>query len=137
MSRARLGATLALSIAVAAGCSTESITETPFVRTATEAASLLSAASYTLQYLHEEPARLTVEYSSASLFNYAELVDPIPDELPTLEGAPDATSVQALVDLVSAALADLHAPCLVGECGWQAQVNRIEAAKSALLEAAE
>ena len=136
MSRARLGATLALSLWLA-GCSGEPITETPFVRTATEAASLLSAGSYTLQYVHSEPARFTVEYGAASMFNYAELVQPIPDELPTLEGAPDDASVQNLVSLVSAALADMQQPCLVGECGWQAQVDRIEAAKSALLEAAE
>jgi hypothetical protein len=137
MNRGRRGATLALCLAMVSGCSGQPITETPFVRTATEAASLLSAASYTLQYLHQEPARLTVEYSAGSLFNYAELVDPIPDELPTLEGAPDTASVQTLVGLVSAALADMHEPCLVGECGWQGQVDRLEAAKSALLEAAE
>ena len=136
MSRVRLGTILAIAMALV-GCSTESITETPFARTATEAASLLSAGSYTLQYVHSEPARYTVEYGAASMFNFAELVQPIPDELPTLEGAPDSATVQNLVDLVSEALADMQQPCLVGECGWQAQVDRIEAAKSALLEAAE
>jgi hypothetical protein len=126
-----------LSTAFAAACAGAPITETPFVRTATETASLLSAGSYTLKYVHEEPARFTVEYGAGAMFNYAELVAPIPAELPKLEGAPDSASVQNLVGLVSAALADMQQPCLVGECGWQAQVDRIEAAKSALLEAAE
>jgi hypothetical protein len=137
MSRFRVAALAALSL-VAVACSTDSITETPFVRTATETASLLSAGAYTLRYVHQQPApRFTVEYGAGAMFNYAELVAPIPDELPTLEGAPDAAAVEELVGLVSAALADMQQPCLIGDCGWESQVDRIEAAKQALLEAAE
>jgi hypothetical protein len=127
----------ALSFAVAGACSSEPITETPFARTASDAASTLSAAALTLRYVHADPARFTVEYGQGAMINFAEQVTSVPDELPQLEGAPDLATVDALAKQVEAAAADLEAPCLLDDCDWQSQVARMDAAKQALLDAAQ
>jgi hypothetical protein len=125
-----------LCIAIAA-CSDEPITETPFARTAFDAASTLSAASETLRQMHDLPPRLTVEYGKGAMINFAEQVAGVPEELPRLQGAPDPTTVDALVRQVEAAADDLEGPCLLDDCDWQSQVTRIDAAKQALLDAAQ
>ncbi len=128
---------LALTTALAASCSSEPITQTPFVRTATEGASLLSAASETLTRVHGVPPTLTVEYGQGAFINYHELVLPIPELLPGADGAPDQATVDQLVSELNASLEALAAPCLVGECDWQGQVQTFDETKDDLLAAAE
>ena len=128
---------IALAAAIAASCSSGPITQTAFVRTATEGASLLSAASQTLQRVHGEPPTLTVEYGRGSFINYHELVLPIPELLPGADGAPDQAAVDQLVSELNASLEALAAPCLVGECDWQGQVQTFDETKDDLLAAAE
>ena len=116
------------------GCS--SVTQTPFARTAADAASLLSAASHTLQFAHNVPPWVTVEYGEASFINYHELIAPIPDELPSLQGAPDQAAVEELVGLLDDVIPDLENPCLADDCDWQGQIARLDAATHAFLDAA-
>jgi aminoglycoside phosphotransferase (APT) family kinase protein len=89
----------AMTFAVIAACTDEPITETPFERMASDAASTLSAAAETLRQLHATPAKLTVEYGEGAMINYAEQVTSVPDELPRLEGEHDPATVQTLVGL--------------------------------------
>jgi hypothetical protein len=124
-------------VAAFAGACSGPVTDTPFDRAASDAASLSSAGAETLRAVHAEPARVTVEYSQGATFNYHELLAPIPGELPTLEGAPDEATTSNLVALLQAAVADLGNPCLLPDCDWQSQVNDLDAAKQALLKATE
>ena len=129
---------LAGALAVAlSGCSSEPITQTPFQRAAADAASVLSAAAYTLEFIHSEPPRLTVEYGQASVINYLDQVTGVPEELPALDGAPDETAVRALTSQLDAAISDLENACLVPECDWQSQVARMTAVSQVLAQSAE
>jgi hypothetical protein len=129
--------TVAVITSLIAGCSSQPITETAFVRTATEGASLVSAAAETLRGVHAEPPSLTVEYGTGAFINYHELVVPIPESLPSAQGAPDPQTVDQLVGLVNQSLAALAAPCLLPDCDWQSQLQTFEETKDALLAAAE
>lgn len=126
----------AVVVAVACACS-GAITDTPFHRAAGDATSLVSAGAETLRAVHAEPARFTVEYGQGATFNYHELLTSIPDELPKLEGAPDEATTANLVALLQTAVADLGNPCLLPDCDWQSQVNDLDAAKQALVDATE
>jgi hypothetical protein len=129
--------TVALITSLVAGCSSQPITETAFVRTATEGASLVSAAAETLRGVHAQPPSLTVEYGTGAFLNYHELVVPIPDSLPSAQGAPDPQTIDQLVGLVNESLEALAAPCLLPDCDWQSQLQTFEETKDALLAAAE
>lgn len=142
----RLVATALLSWTIAAGCS---ITQTPFQRTVSDAASILGASSQTLRFAHGQPAlpvpgqsddphvaaRLTYEYARGAFINYSDLLRDVSNELPTLEGAPDARTTQALVDALQSAADVVESPCLAGDCDWQGQIATIEGARQALMDA--
>ncbi len=137
--RLRAPARLALAALIAAlacACSGP-VTNTPFDRAASDAASLTSAGAETIRAVHAEPARLTVEYGQGATFNYHELLASIPDELAQLEGAPDAATTANLVGLLQTAVADLSNPCLQPNCDWQTQVSHLDAARQALVDATE
>jgi hypothetical protein len=127
---ALLGATLAF-----VGCSGTAVTQTPFARVAADTASVFSAAAQTIRFVHS--AQLTVEYGQGAMVNFSEQVRGVASELPTLEGAPEPPAAADLSVLVAAAAADLEAACLREGCDWTAQVERIEQAKRALLEAVQ
>ena len=129
-------AACALAVALSA-CSSEPITQTPFQRAASDAASIMSAAAYTIQFVHDQPPKLTVEYGQAAVINYLDLVSSAPDELPILAGAPDQAEVRTLVGLLQTGIADLENACLLPECDWQSQVEELTEASDALEEAAE
>ena len=135
----RLPLTLAFGflVAIAVGCSGQQITESPFTRSATEGASLVSAASETLSRVHGEPPTLTVEYGQGAFINYHELLLPIPESLAGLQGAPDQATVDQLLDLLNQSVAALAAPCLMPDCEWQSQVQTFDETKDALLAAVE
>lgn len=118
-------------------CSGQSLTQTPFEQAASDAASIFSAAAQTLRFIHEEPVRLTVEYGTGAMIIYYEQVSGTPDELPKLEGAPDSATVDQIVATVERAAADLQEPCLVPDCDWASQLERIDQARDSLLAAIE
>jgi hypothetical protein len=120
-----------------AGCSW---VPSEFQRTAHDAISTFSSASLTLQYEHPDPltgeTRLTREYASAAFISYAEAVAGMVESMPTSKGAPDAETLAPLLEVVGAAVAVINDPCLDPTCAWSAQVEQLEAAKSALEKAA-
>ena len=130
-----MGVAAALLLTICGCGSTEQITETPFEQAAGDAASIMAAAGETLRFVHAEPARMTVEYGAGSMVNYDDQVASVPDELPTLQGAPDQSTVQHLVDLLAPAIDDIENPCLTPDCDWQSQADDVDAARDALLEA--
>jgi hypothetical protein len=128
---------LCLTVVLVTACTSGPITQSAFVRTVTEGASLLTAASATLRRVRGDPPTLTVEYGKGSFINYHELVLPIPESLPQLDGAPDQATVDQLVAMLNASLSALATPCLVGECDWETQIRTFDEASDALLAAAE
>ena len=129
-------AACALAVALSA-CSSEPITQTPFQRAAGDAASIMSAAAYTIQFVNDQPPKLTVEYGQAAVINYLDLVSSAPDELPILAGAPDQAAVGTLVGLLERGIADLETACLTPDCDWQSQVEELTEASDALEDASE
>lgn len=126
---------LLIASALGAGCTSATpITQTPFAREATDAASVFSAAAETISFVHAD--RLTVEYGKAAMVNFDEQVRGVASELPALQGAPGPASMSQLAQLVAAAAADLQAACLAEDCDWETQVQRLNGARAALLEAA-
>ena len=75
----RMGVTVALSMALAGCGATSTITQTAFQRQASDGASIFSAASETLRFVHAEPAKMTVEYGAGSMINYDDQVSSLPD----------------------------------------------------------
>jgi hypothetical protein len=125
-----------LAAVLTAGCSSAMpMTQTPYARVASEAASTFAAAAQTIEFVHA--GRLTIEYGQAAAINYHEQVSEVLDQLAQLPGAPNGATVGQLAQLVAAAVADLQAPCLVDGCDWQTQVARLSEARDALLAAAE
>ena len=75
--------------------------------------SITQTAARTLQFVHEDPARLTVEYGQASMINYLEQVESTPGELTDLDGAPDPQTLTSLVAVLQPAVQDLRSACLL------------------------
>lgn len=133
----RIGVMAALSMALVACGSSQSITQTAFERQASNGASVFSAAATTLHFVHEQPAKMTVEYGAGSMINYGDQVSSLADELPKAEGAPDQATADTLVGLVNPAVDAIENPCLLPDCDWQAQIAALETARDALLNVVE
>jgi hypothetical protein len=128
----------AVLLAALPGCgSTQGITQTAFERQASDGASIMSAASTTLQFVHGQPPSMTVEYGAGSMVNYADQVSSLSEELPQAEGAPDQQTLQPVLDSLDPAVAAIENPCLVADCDWQSQIAALDAARDALLAASE
>jgi hypothetical protein len=108
-------------------------TRTPFSRTALDAASTISAAATTLQFAHA--GRLTREYAQGSFVSYRAALAGVTGDLPDHAGAPDAATVERLIDMVADAEAIVMSPCLDEACDWRSQVDTLVTARDALLEA--
>jgi len=119
------------------GCSSQPITQTAFQRVAGEAASVMSAAAYTLEFVHSPEPKLTAEYGQAAVINYLDLVSGTAGELPTLQGAPDPSTLSTLKELLDTGVSDLRNACLSADCDWQSQVQHLHAAADALEQATE
>jgi hypothetical protein len=109
-------------------------TRTPFSRTAGDTGSTLSAAAETMRLAHE--GVLTREYAQGSFVNFADQLAGVAEELPSLDGAPDAARVDRLIGLLSPATTIVSAPCLEGPCDWRGQLAALEEARDAFVEAA-
>lgn len=126
----RLAALLLAALVFIAGCSA---TRSPFSRTAADVGSTLSAAAVTLRAAHE--GRVTREYAQGSFVNYADQLVGAADELADLEGAPDPGMIGRLVELLGPAAAVSQAPCLEGPCDVQPQLDALEVARDAFIQA--
>jgi hypothetical protein len=129
-----MGLAAALLVLLAA-CSPSSVSETPFARQASDAASSISAAATTLEYLHA--GKLDTRYATSSLDIYREMLQKIAPELPGQGGAPDESTLRPVLDTVRQAQDVLDDPCLTETCDWQGQIDTLHRAQQALLEVSE
>lgn len=113
-------------------CSPDAFTQTPFVREAEDAASLLSAASTTIEYAHS--GKLNDRFARSSLLIYRESLEGMAASLPGQRGAPDEVTLAPAIERLRDAEGVLVDPCLDDTCEWQTQVATLDDASRALLE---
>ena len=94
--------------------------------------SAFAAASTTLTYVHE--GKISKAYAASSFVNYASELDGLDQTLPSQSGAPDARTIQHLLDLYKPAMQAVNSPCLDESCDWRAQVATLDRASKAFLE---
>ena len=132
--RAFLGGLLAAACLVVAGCS--AITQTPFQRTAQEAAGTLAAAAETLTAVQE--GRLTEGYARASFVSFAEAVQGVGEHLPSEAGPLGTGTTEHLARELKEVERLLRAPCLQRSgCDASAQIRQLKALSHDLLQASE
>jgi hypothetical protein len=125
-----VGGLVASACLVLVGCS--GMTQTPFQRTAREAAGTLAAAAETLTAVQE--GRLTEGYARASFVSFAEAVQGVGEQLPSEDAAPGTgTTVRLGRELQEMELL-LRAPCLHSPgCDASAQIRQLKAVGEDLL----
>lgn len=123
---------LLAAVLLAAGCLAA---PSGFQKATSDAASTFLAAAATLRLRHED--KLTRTYVLASFENFRDALRGLPQRLPTLDGAPDATRIQRLADLHRDAWPALSDPCLDDRCDWRPQLAALELAGSVYLREAE
>jgi L-aminopeptidase/D-esterase-like protein len=125
-----IGFLLLILLLIVTGCQ---FTQAAFPRMASNAGSAFAAAVTTLAYAHE--GKLTYAYAAASFVNYQSELDGLDQALPSQNGAPDKGTVQHLLNLYKEAIKAVDSPCLNNSCNWQTQVNALNRASKAFLEA--
>lgn len=93
----------------------------------------MAAALITLTYAHE--GKITYAYAASSFVNYRSELDGLDQQLPSQSGAPDARTVQHLIDLYKPAIQAVDSPCLNESCDWRTQVAVMNRASEAFLQA--
>lgn len=127
-----LGCLLLMTVSA---CSPGAFTQTPFVRQAQDAASSLSAAAATIEYVHT--GKVDDRYARSSLSIYRQSLQGMESELPGLRGAPDETVLQPVISQLERARQVLDDPCLDDDCDWRAQLSTLDDASRALLKVSE
>jgi hypothetical protein len=129
-----LAAGLLAAACLLAGCS--AITQTPFRRTAQEAAGTLAAAAETLTAVQE--GRLTEGYARASFVTFVEAVQGVGEELPSMDGAPEAGTTERLRRELQDVELVLREPCLENAgCDVSAQIRQLKAVSQDLLRTSQ
>ena len=127
-----VGGLVAAASLVLVGCS--GITQTAFQRTAREAAGTLAAAAETLTAVQE--GRLTEAYARASFVSFAETVQGVGEELPSMDGAPETGTTDRLGRELHDVELLLRDPCLESAgCDASAQIRQLKAVSEDLLRA--
>jgi hypothetical protein len=129
-----LAVTLAVGL-TGCGAAPTTWTDTPFQRTASDAASTFAAAAELLERSHTRS--LTLSYMRGAFENFSEVLEGVDAALPTLEGRPDDDTVVALVEAFGQAKAAIDGPCVDSDCDWAGQTATIRHAASAFAEAAQ
>jgi hypothetical protein len=131
---ALVGGLLAAACLVLAGCS--AITQTPFQQSAGEAAGTLAAAAETLSAVQE--GRLTEGYARASFVSFAEAVQGVGEELPSMDGAPEIGMTERLRRELQDVELVLREPCLESaDCDVSAQIRQLKAVSEDLLRTSQ
>ena len=127
----KLGLALVLLIlcSLLAACT---FTQNAFTRSANNAGSAFAAAEETLTYAHE--GKITYSYASSSFENYRSELQGT-DQALTGQGATDKQTLHKLLVLYSSAIKVVDAPCLNSACNWHKQVELLNQASQAFLEA--
>lgn len=120
-----------LMAALLVGCQ---FTQSPFALAVSNAGAEFAAASTTLTYVHS--GKITLQYARASFVNYQSQLDGLDQQLPSQQGVPGKSTVDHLLALYKAAIPAVDNPCLDASCNWQAQVDALNRASQAFLEAA-
>ena len=107
-------------------------TETAFTRTANNAGSAFAAAEVTLTYAHE--GRITYSYAASSFVNFQSELSGT-DQTLAAQGAANTHTLQRLLALFSSAIQVIDAPCLSNMCNWRKQIEILNRARQAFLEA--
>ena len=121
---------LILLLMMVTGCQ---FTQAAFPRMVSNAGSAFAAAATTLAYAHQ--GKVTYAYAAASFVNYQSELDGLDQALPSQNGAPDKRTVQHLLNVYKVAIKVVDSPCLNNSCNWQTQVNTLNRASKAFLEA--
>jgi hypothetical protein len=108
------------------------LTQSTFARTTNNAGSAFAAASTTLTYAHE--GKVTYTYAAASFVNFQSELNGI-DQTLTTQNSASATTVKHLLALYKPAMQVVDAPCLANTCDWRGQVDQLNRASQAFLEA--
>jgi hypothetical protein len=132
--RAFAGGLVAAACLVLVGCG--AITKTPFQQTAREAAGTLAAAAETLSAVQE--VRLTKGYARASFVSFAEAVQGVGEELPSMAGAPEIGMTERLRRELQDVELVLREPCLENAgCDVSAQIRQLKAVSQELLRSSQ
>lgn len=121
---------LLILLLIVTGCQFK---QAAFPRMASNAGSAFAAAATTLAYAHE--GKVTYAYAAASFVNYQSELDGLDQTLPSQNGVPDKRSIQHLLNLYKVAIKAVDSPCLSNSCDWRTQVNALNRASKAFLEA--
>lgn len=107
-------------------------TQTGFSRTANNAGSAFAAAEATLTYAHE--GKITYSYAAASFVNFQSELSGT-DQVLAAQGAADPHTLKRLLSLYSPAIQIIDTPCLSNTCDWRKQIEILNRASQAFLEA--
>ena len=107
-------------------------TQSAFTRTANNAGSAFAAAEVTLTYDHE--GRITYSYAASSFVNFQSELSGT-DQTLAAQGAANTHTLQRLLALFSPAIQVIDAPCLSNMCNWRKQIEILNRASQAFLEA--
>ena len=110
------------------------LAQSSFARITGNAGAEFSAAASTLSYVHK--GKLTTIYATSSFADYQSKLSGIDQQLPSLQGVPDAHTLQHLLDVYKPAIQVVDAPCLNSACNWHNQLNALQQASQAFLKAA-
>lgn len=110
------------------------LAQSSFARIAGNAGAEFSAAATTLSYVHQ--GKLTRLYATSNFAGYRSQLDGINQQLPSLQGIPDAHTLQHLLTVYKPAIQAVDSPCLDNACNWHSQENALQQASKAFLEAA-
>lgn len=114
---------------VMTGCQ---LTQSTYARTTNNAGSAFAAAATTLTYAHK--GKISYAYAAASFVNFQSELSGIDQTLTAQKGA-NASTIKHLLALYTPAMQAVDAPCLTNTCDWQKQVDRLNRASQAFLEA--
>jgi hypothetical protein len=129
--RNRCYSALAILVALAAsGCG---VGKSDFQRQSGDAGAELAAAAHTLRAVHE--GQLDVRYARASFVNYRESLSGVEANLSSPQTGPETANRNNLIQLYRRAQPALQEPCLESDCNWRAQLDALDAASAALIEA--
>lgn len=122
-----------LAIVVALAATACGVGKSDFQRQAGDTGAELAAAAHTLRAVHD--GQLDVRYARASFANYGEQLSDVEGSLPSPQTGPETANRARLIQLYRRAQPALQQPCLEGDCDWRAQLDALDAASAAFIEA--
>jgi hypothetical protein len=107
-------------------------TQTTFARTANNVGSAFAAAEATLTYAHT--GKITFSYAASSFVNFQSELSGI-DQTLSAQGIGNTQLLHQLLYLYAQAMRVVEAPCLSNVCDWRGQIEILNRASQAFLNA--